>query len=148
MRILMFLSLIIGFFSACSNTQALAPQNPQTPYPQILYAKNLSTSPIPTDLQKTFENRYKILFNENPNPNITQVQFYFTNYYNEALGQHSPTASFSMVARYLFDLNIRVTYSDNTQKVFKQSYEIPTITFNPLYDYHFDSLIVKSLAQF
>lgn len=84
MRILMFLSLIIGFFSACSNTQALAPQNPQAPYPQILYAKNLSTSPIPTDLQKTFENRYKILFNENPNPNITQVQFYFTNYYNEA----------------------------------------------------------------
>lgn len=138
------LGFILFFIFNCSKSPTIAPANPSIPYPKIIYAKELDTSIIPTDFPKTFENRFKILFNQNPNPNIQEIRYYFTHFYNESQGDYSPRSSFSMLPRYLLELNIQVL-THNTDKLYKQYYEIPIALFNPMYDQHFDFLIQKAL---
>lgn len=137
------LSFAVLFFANCNQT-TLAPNNPTLPYPKIIYDRALDTSIIPTDFPKTFENRFKILFNQNPNPKIQAIHYYFTHFYNEGQGDRSPSASFSVLPRYLIQLNLKVITQDTTS-FYKQSYEIPIALFNPIYDQHFDSLISKAL---
>lgn len=137
------LSFMVLLLANCSHT-TIAPDNPTIPYPKITYDSNLDSSIIPTDFPKTFENRFKILFNQNPNPKIQAIHYHFTHFYNESQGDFSPRASFSMIPRYLVQLNLKVITPNSTQ-TYKQHYEIPVALFNPMYDRHFDSLILKAL---
>lgn len=137
---------LLGFlFYGCSYKEKIATQTPLIPYPMIIYQSTSSTSPIPQDLIQTFQNRFKILFNQNPNNAITQVEYFFTGFHNESQGDFAPNASFSMIARYIFTLHIKISYPNNITKTLKRDYEFPVISFNPLYDSHFDKLILESL---
>ncbi len=137
---------LLGFILyGCSYKENIATQTPLIPYPMIIYQSTSSTSPIPQDLIQTFQNRFKILFNQNPDNAITQVEYFFTDFYNESQGDFSPNASFSRIARYIFTLHIKISYPNNITKILKRDYEFPVISFNPLYDSHFDKLILESL---
>ncbi|WP_104721999.1 hypothetical protein [Helicobacter mesocricetorum] len=137
---------LLGFILyGCSYKERIATQTPIVPYPIITYQSISSSSIIPQDLIQTFENRFKILFNQNPNNNITQIEYFFTNFYNESQGDFAPNTSFSMIARYIFTLHIKIFSTNNATRILKKDYEFPVASFNPLYDTHFDTFILESL---
>ncbi|CAM2799610.1 hypothetical protein [Helicobacter burdigaliensis] len=133
-----FLLSFCLFFSSCANPPLA---NPNLNYPNITYSKDKDTSIIPVGFSQTFTNRFKILYEKNPNPNIQKIEFYFSHYYNESQGDDSPTASFSFTPRYLLKINVII---NGDIKLYKDI-EIPVIAFNPPYSQIFDSLILQIL---
>lgn len=137
------LSLSLFVFLGCANTPLA---NPNIPYPKLTYMESLDTDVVPKDFADTFINRFKILYEKSPNPHLQEVRFYFRDYYNEAREEFSPTASFSLVPRYLLKLCVQTTTAFRTQN-FAQSYEIPVMGFNPPYSQNFDGLITRILHE-
>ncbi|PZT47813.1 hypothetical protein B6S12_06920 [Helicobacter valdiviensis] len=132
------LSFCLFFISGCANPPLA---NPNLNYPQILYQKDKDTSIIPIGFSQTFTNRFKILYEKTPNPNLKTIEFYFTHYYNEAQGDDSPTASFSFTPRYLLRANVIINGDIKLHK----DIELPVIAFNPPYSQIFDGIIQEAL---
>lgn len=144
-KILTFFLLSLGLFAflGCANPPLA---NPNFPYPKITYLKANDTDIVPQDFANTFINRFQILYERNPNINLQEVRFYFKDYHNEAREDFSPTASFSLVPRYVFRINVQAITLSQTQ-TFLQYYEIPVMGFNPPYSQDFDGLITKILRE-
>ncbi|TLD85141.1 hypothetical protein LS70_000895 [Helicobacter sp. MIT 11-5569] len=144
MRILAFFLLILTFFTFSSCSKPIA--NANFPYPKITYIQTKNPSIIPQDFANTLINRFKILYEEQPNLNLKELRFYFSDYTNDALEDFRIPASFSLVASYHLTLNAQAIYSNHTQD-FVQSYTIPVGIFNPPYAHDFDGIILKILEE-
>ncbi|MBX7490039.1 hypothetical protein [Helicobacter turcicus] len=141
-RILTFfiLTLVLFVFSSCSKPLA----NNNFPYPKIAYIETKNSNVIPSIFAETFINRFKILYEKTPNPNLKELRFYFSNYANDSEDFWIPT--FSFTPSYHLTLNTQVIYHSYTQN-FTQSYTIPITTFNPPYAQDFDGILRKILEQ-
>lgn len=145
-KILTFFLLNISFFAflGCVNTPLA---NPDISYPKLTYLQSQNTNIVPQDFANTFMNRFKILYEKSPNSHLQEIRFYFKDYYNEAREEFSPTASFSLIPRYLLRIYVQAITSFGIYN-FTQSYAIPVMGFNPPYSQDFDGLIIKILQDY
>ncbi|PKT79335.1 hypothetical protein [Helicobacter winghamensis] len=141
--ILTFFLLIFAPFILTGCSKPLANNN--FPYPKIAYISAKDSNIIPSNFAETFINRFKILFEKMPNPNLKELRFYFSDYANDAT-EDFRIPSFNFTPSYHLRLNAQAVYHTHTQN-FTQSYSIPIATFNPPYTQDFDGILYKILEQ-
>ncbi|MDA3966491.1 MULTISPECIES: hypothetical protein [Helicobacter] len=149
MRILTcFITLLFSLsFSACSISEHFTPiQNINNEKIDLKVTYNKDKSDIVlSDIIYTIERKIKLaLVNNN---NIEKVEFFITEFYNEAKEEHNPSASSSFSPRYLFRLHI-IASSSNATKEYSRYYEIPTFSFNVKHDNRFDNFLEQIIRDF